>query len=270
MMMTRRRLGLPLACALGACATSSAGSAPTAGESPPRLGAPAEVPRGIVAQLSLCGLTVVGNVDELHFRMELAGEKVGIRPGQPSESYLVDGLLVQVTTVGAHEIAPSAREQNGVGLLRMHAIWESARRSQTLGREVEPEEIGIRTSDNIPAGLVWWFASVPAEAGQDKAGEAGQDGAAAPAASAPTAVEANRPTGIAFMTGAYGQRVLVLSVQGTRAEAKAALLAKAEALMSTVKTSSEPIWTTDVAAEIKAAVAAGQTCPGRANAVLER
>jgi len=266
-MKPRRLLGFPLACALGACATGSTGSAPAVGEPPPRLAAAAEEPAGIAGLLSLCGLTVVGNVDELHFRMELAGERVGVRRGQPNDVYLVDGLLVQVSTVPAHEIAPSAREQSGVGLLRMHAIWESARRSQTLSRDVQPEELGIRTSDNTPAALVWWFPGAGAEADEAKSGEAGPGAAVAPAA-APTA--ANRPTGVAFMTAAYGHRVLVLSVQGQRGEAKSGLVAKAEAWMATVTTSPQTLWTKQVSAEIEAATAAGQTCPGRPNAVLER
>ena len=263
-MKTGRVLGLSLACALGACITGSAGSPPAVGEPPPRLAVPAEARQGIATLPSLCGLTVVGNVDELHFRMELTGERVGVRPGQPNDVYVVDGLQVQVTTVGAHEIAPAAREQRGVGLLRMHATWEGARLSQVLGREVEPEEVGIRSSDSMPAALVWWFPSAGSDAAEVRA-DAGPDGGApdAPAGLDAGTAAANHPTGLAFMTAAYGQRVLVLSVQGLRGEPRSALLAKAEAWMATVATSPQVIWTTQVSAEIKAATAAGQSCPGR-------
>ena len=270
-MKTGHFLGLPLACALGACVTSSAGSAPPAGQPPPRLAVSAETQPGIVSLLSPCGLTLVGNVDDLHFRMELTGERVGVREGQPSDTYVVDGLLVQVTTVPDREIAPTAREQHGVGLLRMHAIWESARLSQTLGREVEPEEVGIRTSDRMPAALLWWFPGAGANGAEGRVDTEPDGGAAPDAAVAPEggAAEPNRPTGIAFMTAAYGQRVLVLSVQGLRGEPKSALLAKAEAWMGTVTTSSYVIWPKEVRAEIEAAIAAGQTCPGRPNAIFE-
>jgi hypothetical protein len=254
-----------LACALLACATRSGGSAPAA--PPPRLSAPAEEPPGITARLSLCGLVVVGNVGELHFRLELAGERVGVRHGQSGDTYLVDGMTVEVTTVLADEIAPTARTRSGVDLLRMHATWESARRSQSVGGNVEPEEVGIFSSDGMPTGLAWWFPGVGTEAGEGKSGETAPDSAAAPADRA--AAEAPRPTGLAFMTAAYGHRVVVLAVQGSHGEPKSALVAKAEAWMATVTTSPRSISTRQVAAETKAAVAAGQTCPGRPNAVLE-
>jgi hypothetical protein len=224
---------------------------------------------GIATLLSLCGLTVVGNVDDLHFRMELTGERVTVRPTSPNDVYVIDGLLAQVTTVPARDIAPSARDQRGIGLLRMHAIWESARLSQTLSREVEPEEVGIRTSDKVPAALLWWFPGAGSDAAEANA-DGGSDGGIAegPAGADGGPAEANRPTGVAFMTAAYGQRVLVLSVQGVRGESKSALLARAEAWMATVTTSPRVIWTTDVSAEITAALAAGRTCPGRPNAVF--
>ena len=263
-MKTRRFLGLLLACALGACVTGSAGSPPPAGEPPPRLAVPAEERQGIASLPSPCGLTLVGNVDELHFRMELTGERIEVRRDQPNDVYIIDGLQVQVTTVGAHEIAPKAREQRGVGLLRMHATWEGARLSQGLSHEVEPEEVGIRSSDSMPAALVWWFPRAGSEAAEVRA-DAGPDGGApdAPAGIDGGTASASRPTGLAFMTAAYGQRVLVLSVQGLRGEPKSALLAKAEAWMATVTTSPQVIWTAQVSAEIKAATAAGQSCPGR-------
>ncbi len=280
---------------------------------------------GITGLPSLCGLTVVGNVDELHFRMELAGERVAVRPGQPADTFVVDGLEAQVSTVLADEISPAARSQGGVGLLRMHAAWESARRSLTLGREVQAEELAIRTADHLPVALVWWFPSageepspategasapdgapaepvppapVPAEAGATPAAAESPAPAApaapaaalppaSPAPGAPAAVPpadpavpaapaapaaapgAARPTGVAYVTAAFGPRVLALSVEGKRGERKADLVAKAEAWMATLASSPRFISAGQVAQEMSAATAAGQTCAGRRNAVLE-
>jgi hypothetical protein len=253
---------------LGACVAHTAGSTPPPSVPLPRLEGAAEEPPGIVALPSLCGLAVVGNEGELHFRMELAGERVAMRHAPAGDTYLVDGLMVQVTTVVADEIAPTARDKSGIALLRMHATWEAARRSQPLGRDVDPEEVAILSAENAPAGLVWWFPSAGAEVGAGKESEASYDGySAAPAA--PTAVPGPRPTGVAFMTAVYGKRVLVVSVAGQQGESKSALVAKAQAFMTTVVTSPERIATSQVRAGIQAATAAGQTCPGRRNAVLE-
>jgi hypothetical protein len=264
-MQTRHLLGLPLACALGACISHSTGGAPPASGLPPRLASGGYEPQGIVALPSPCGLAVVGNVSELHFRMELAGERVSVRHGPDGDTYLVDGLAAQVTTAIADEIAPTARGKSGIELLRMHAIWEAARRSQPLDGDVEPEVIEILTSEHMPAGLSWWFASVGPEAEASKTDELSSAGypAAPPVAAVPAPP---RPTGVAFMTAAYGPRVLVLSVQGQRGEPKSTLVAKAKAWMATVTTSSDPISPRQVTAELEAA---GQTCPGRPNAVFE-
>jgi hypothetical protein len=259
-------LGLPWACALGACVAHTAGGTPAPSVPLPRLAAAAEEPPGIVALPSPCGLAVVGNEGELHFRMELAGERVAIRHAQPGDSFRVDGLMVQVSTAVADEIAPTARDQSGIALLRMHATWEAARRSQPLGRDVEPEEVAILSAENAPAGLAWWFPSAGAESGAGKEAEGSYDGYSA---AAPAAAPGPRPTGVAFMTAAYGKRVLVVSVAGQQGESKSALVAKAQAFMTTVVTSPEPIATSQVRAGIQAATAAGQTCPGRPNAVLE-
>jgi hypothetical protein len=72
-----------------------------------------------------------------------------------------------------------------------------------------------------------------------------------------------------FVTVAYGHRVLVLSVQGSHGERKADLAAKAKAWMATVVTSPQTISARQASADIRAAAAAGQTCPGRPNAILE-
>jgi hypothetical protein len=271
-MKIRSPLGLLLACALGACATSSAGGSPPA--PPPRLTAVAPEPPGITGVLSLCGFVIVGNEGELHFRMELSGERVAVRHGGTNDTYVVDGLLAQVSTIATNQISPTAPGLVGVELLRLHARFESARLSEAIGREVKPEEIEILASDNMPSALVWWFPGTGSEAAAGRGGDASEQGdeatldAADPAAPS-AAAQPERPTGLVYMTAAYGQRVLVLSVQGMHNEPKAALVAKAKAWMATVTTTPRPISARQVSAQIDAARAAGETCPGRANAVAE-
>jgi hypothetical protein len=261
-MKTRLYLGPFFACALVACATNSSGSKPAATEELPRLVVEPEDPPGVVALPAACGFVVVGNTADLHFRMELAGERLALRHGKTGDTYGVDGLLAQVSTIASHEISPAARELTGIELLRMHAKFESARQSEILGREVNPEELEILASDKMPSALVWWLPI----AGDDKGGET----AAAPIDPAdPHAVEPDRPTGLAYLTAAFERQVLVLSVQGMRNEPQAALVAKAKSWMATVATSKRPVSSRQVAAEIKAARAPGQSCPGRANAVFE-
>jgi hypothetical protein len=254
------------ALALAACATTTAGPPPASPELPPRLGdTDAAEPAGIVGLSSLCGVTVVGNAGELHFRMDLAGSKVSVRHGVANDAYVVDGLAVQVKSVPGQDISPTARTMIGMDLLRTYVRFETAVQVEKLGRTVEPEEGEILAADNMPSALVWWLPngqpeSVPtAEPSADLA-----EGREAGDAAAP-----NRPTGIAFVTAAYGHRVLVLSVQGMHGERKADLVAKAKAWMSTVVTSPQTISSRQISADIKAAVAAGQTCPGRPNAILE-
>jgi hypothetical protein len=267
-MIMLRCLGCLFACALSACALN--GAAPKAGadgrDLPPRLATSANEPPGVTGIYSQCGFTVVGNADELHFRMELAGGKVGVRHGNAKDMYGVDGLTVQLTTVPAEDLGPSARGLDGVELLRLHAAWESAHLSKTLGREGPPEELEILTSDNMPAALVWWFpgnhveVSAPATEGGDVAAPASDD----------RPVEDNRPTGLVFMTAAFGHRILVMSVQGLQSEPRATMVTKAKAWMATVTRSPRAISAKQVSEDIRTAMAAGQTCPGRANAVLEQ
>jgi hypothetical protein len=240
-----------LACVISACASGAAGNKSAAPDQPPRLAVAAPEPPGITAIPSLCGLAVVGNTGELHFRMELAGKHVEVRPGGPTETYLVDGLQVQVSTIPSNDISPKARGLVGIELLRLHAAFESARQSEALGREVKAEEIEILAADNMPSALVWWF---PSEEGGSSEGSSPSEG------DSPS--ESHRPTGLAFMTAAYGRWVLVLSVQGQHGEARTALVAKAKSWMATVATSSRTISARQVTEEIQAAKAAGQTCRG--------
>jgi hypothetical protein len=292
-MKIRRSLVVLLACSLGACAFHS--SADRKGEAQlPRLQTGPAEPPGITGQLSLCGLTVVGNADGLHFRLELPGERVSVRKGSPSDVFVVDGLKVQVSTMVADRINPTARQLTGIPLLRLHARFESARLSEAQGREVQPEEIAVLTADNMPSGLVWWSAGLRPEASaaaespsaespsaetpsaeaQPQAGgyPAAPPAAPGPAAAAPApapAPKSDGATGIAYVTAAFGPRILLLSVQGSHDEAKSALLAKAQAWMSSLTASSQVVSANQAKQEIGAAKAAGKTCPGRPNAVLE-
>ena len=271
----RRRLACLLACALGACATGSAGSKPATPESPPRLEYEPAEPDGVTGLPSPCGLTIVGNAGELHFRMELAGGRVGVRHDAGTDAFVVDGLVVKVTTMASNQISPAARDLVGIDLLRKHAEFESARLSETLGRDVKPEEIEILASDTMPSGLLWWSPGAAAAQAPTDVQPAGFDGTDAAQAAAPAnpadshAVEPERPTGIAYLTAAYGRRVLVLSVQGLRGEPQSTLVAKAKAWIASLTTASRRISVRHVRAEIQAAEAAGQTCPGRPNAIVE-
>jgi hypothetical protein len=247
------------------------GGAPPADSGlPPRLSegrAVAEQP-GIAGLYSPCGFTVVGNSGNLHFRMELAGNKVSLQHGSESDIFVVDGLRVQTTVVDADTIGPSAAPLTGIQLLRAHAAWESAHLSSTLGRQARPEEVEILAADNTPAALVWWFAGAEGEGGN-----AGPDGYAATAdngaAADPAAAEPNHPTGIVFVTSAFGSRVLVMSVQGLRGERKAELVAKGTAWLATLTTSSRSISIAQTAADLKEARSTGRSCPGRSNAIIE-
>jgi len=265
-MKTFRCLGWLFACALGACASNSVGPATDA---PPRLAVAADEPPGIAGIYSPCGFTMVGNAGDLHFRMQLAGDKVGLRHGGSNDVFVVDGLMVQVTTVRADDISPTARGLDGVELLRLHARWESARLSETLGREVQPEDIEILAADNMPSALIWWFPGSRAE-GSATTAPSGDAAAGVAATSDDRPAQENRPTGQVFMTAAYHPRVLVLSVQGLRDEPKAAMVAKAKSWMATLARSPRAMSAKQVGEEIKTAMAAGKTCPGRANAVLEQ
>jgi len=277
-MKTRRYLEAFLACTLGACALHGTGGGAAVHEAPPRLASGPAEPPGITGQLSLCGLAVVGNTGDLHFLMELSGDKVSVHKETPNDTYRVDGLKVQVTSILADEMAPTARGLTGIALLRMHARYESARLADIMGREAPPEEISVLTSDSMPAGLVWWLPGPPQAVAVESEGSDPQDQGYPAAPPAPPPFPAtndaasrvtNNPTGIAYMTAAYGQRVLVLSVQGMHGEPRSALVAKAQAWVGTVKTSPRFISAHQVRTEIDAARAAGQTCPGRPNAVLE-
>lgn len=270
-MITSRTFGCLFLCTLGACASRASEGKSGSPDLPPRLSSGAQEPAGIAGLFSPCGFALVGNSDDLHFRMELAGRRVGVRHGSSGAVYVVDGLMVQVTIVPADSISPAARDLSGIELLRMHAAWESAHLSETVGREVRPEEIEILAADNTPSALVWWFP------GRSDGGAApttdtyaAASGEAAQTSAEPAAGEPNRPTGLVFATAAYGHRVLVMSVQGLRGEPKSALLARAKGWIATVATSSRAISVQQTRADIKAAVAAGQGCAGRPNAVMEQ
>jgi len=263
-MKTIHYFGWLLAGALGACASGSAGTKPAAPELPPRLGAAAANEHaGIVGMYSPCGFTVVGNSSDLHFRVELAGSRVRLHQGGgPSDLFGVDGLVVQVAAASDDDLGPAARGLAGIELLRAHAAWEGARLAQTLGRAVAPEEVEILAADNMPSALVWWLPGAQVEpiGPADSSGDAPADAdAAAP----------ERSTGHVFVTAAYGHRVLVLSMHGLHGERKADMVAKAKAWMATVATSAGPISARQTGADIKSALAAGRTCPGRPNAILE-
>lgn len=271
-MKTFRTFGWLLAGALGACASGAAGTPPASGPKlPPRLAAAvADGPGGIVALYSPCGFTVVGNTGDLHFRMELTGSRVRVHHGPGSDVLGVDGLMVQVTSALADDLGPAARGLGGVQLLRSHLAWESARLAPKLGRTVTPEEIEILAADNMPSALVWWLPGGQSGADDANADSPSSNGDVPAEATAPAP---ERPTGFAFVTAAYGPRVLELSVQGMRGERKADLIAKAKAWMATVATSPRLLSVGRIGADIKAALAAGQVCPGRAdasaNAILE-
>lgn len=253
------------ALALAACATNTAGPPPASPALPPRLGTEAAEPTGIVGLSSLCGITVVGNAGELHFRLDLSGNKVSVRHGVANDAYGVDGLRVQVETVPGQDISPAARTMTGMDLLRTYLRFETAIQVEKLGRAVEPEEVEILAADNMPSALVWWLPSgQPETAPATEAAADSAEGREAGDTPVPT-----RLTGIAYVSAAYANRVLVLSVQGTRGERKADLAAKAKAWMATVVTSPRTLSARQIGADIKAASAAGQTCPGRPNAVLE-
>lgn len=204
---------------------------------------------------------MVGNAGDLHFRLQLAGNQVRLQQGAGNDFYGVDGLTVQVKTVPGQDISPAARTMTGIDLLRTYVRLETAVQVEKLGRTVEPEEVEILAADNMPSALVWWLPtgqpeSVPAA--EPAEGRAAVDGPGP-----------NRPTGVVFVTAAYGHRVLVLSVQGMHGERKAELVAKAKGWMATVVTAPQTISARQTSADIKAAMAAGQTCPGRPNAILE-
>jgi len=73
-----------------------------------------------------------------------------------------------------------------------------------------------------------------------------------------------------FATAAYDDRVLVMSVQGLRGEPRPAMVDRAKSWFATVMTSPRAISVRKTRADIKAAMAAGQTCEGRPNAIFEQ
>jgi hypothetical protein len=211
---------------------------------------------GIAGVPGPCGLTVVGNTADLHFRLQLAGDRTAISKG--TGSFVVDDLEVHVSTVSGRDISPDASAQSGIELLRTHARWESARLSEALGREVTPEEIAILTSEKMPSALVWRAS------GAGRANVAVSD-----EASDAMAVPATWPSesaDIVYMTAAFGQRVLAMSAQGLPGKVGVDMVAKAELWMASLVVSPDAISVAQVSDDMRAAITAGCRSPAAAPA----
>jgi hypothetical protein len=222
-------------------AVACAGAQPPPAQPPParaETAATAEESTVVVVR-SICGYAFIGNGGAAHFIMDVAGNDFATKAAGENQFYAIDDVIVQVELVSRRQIGAGAAGKSGVGLLRAHKEWEVEHLSSLMRKKVVGIDVVVPIKMDGAArasGLAWWV-QLP-----DKT--ALGEGLTPPV----------------FLTAELADRVLVLVVQGTKAQPVTELSDRLLDWMRAVTPRADYIPPEQVSADIRRRSAGGEKC----------